>query len=263
MTAILLGCFGVVIGLYLLAAGVMVLRQRSLIYRPLPSPADPLAAGVPWMTPIRQAGHLLGWFAPPPAENAPVLVFFHGNRGTLARVAAKTAPWRHAGIGIFAATYRGYEGNPGRPSEQGLYADGRTVLDWLEKAGIPPARLILYGESLGTGVVTQLARERPVKGVVLESPFSSITDLAARRYPWLPCGWLLRDRFDSLGKIAGIAAPVMILHGALDRTVPLSHARKLVEAAPGARLVVLDKGDHLNIHDCGGTPPLLSFIKGL
>lgn len=248
---------------YLLIVGALVLWQRKLLYRPQPAPTDPRIAGAPWMTPIWRDEHLLGWFAPPPTGRAPVLVFFHGNRGTLARAAAKTAAWRAAGIGIFAATYRGYEGNPGYPNEAGLYADGRAVLDWLDGAGIPATRLILYGESLGTGVVTQLAGERTVLGVVLEAPFSSMIDVAAARYPWIPCRWLLRDRFDSLSKIGGIAAPLLILHGGTDRTIPIEHARKLAKAAPQSQLVVVDEANHLNLHERGGTPPLLAFIKAL
>lgn len=263
MLHILAWCLAAGLAAYLLAAGVMVARQRSLLYRTQPAPADPEAAGVSWMNPIHQDGKLLGWFAPPPGPDAPVLIFFHGNRGTLARVAVKTAPWREAGVGIFAATYRGYEGNPGQPCETGLYEDGRIVLDWLEAADIPAERIILYGESLGTGIATHLATERRFRGVVLEAPFSSITDIAAGRYPWLPCRWLLRDRFDSLAKIADITAPLMILHGALDQIVPLAHARRLVAAAPAARLVVVDDANHLNLHENGGTVPLLSFIKGL
>lgn len=263
MFPILVWCLSAAAVIYLLAAAALVLGQRRLLYRPMPARRDPEAAGASWMTPVCQAKKLLGWFAPPPEEDAPTLVFFHGNRGTLARAAAKTAAWRVEGIGIFVATYRGYEGNPGRPSEAGLYADGRAVLDWLAEAGIPASRIILYGESLGTGVVTQLAGERPFRAVVLESPFASITDIAARRYPWIPCRWLLRDRFDSLSKIGGIVAPLLILHGGADRTVPVEHARKLAEAAPKAQLVVLPEADHLNLHERGATPPLLAFLKGL
>ncbi|WP_158240805.1 alpha/beta hydrolase [Telmatospirillum siberiense] len=263
MLQILAWCLAASIAIYLLAVGIMVFRQRSLLYRPLPAPADPQSAGVTWMRRVERNGRLQGWFAPPPSPDAPILVFFHGNRGTLARVAAKTTPWRDAGVGVFAATYRGYEGNPGHPSEAGLYEDGRAALDWLSQAGFSAAQLILYGESLGTGIVTQLATERTCRGVILEAPFSSMTEIAAGRYPWLPCRWLLRDRFDNLSKIGDITVPLMILHGARDRTVPLVHARRLAAAAPEARLVVLEEADHLNLYESGGMAPLLSFIKDL
>ncbi|HXP95844.1 MAG TPA: alpha/beta hydrolase [Telmatospirillum sp.] len=253
----------VAIAAYLLVVAALAIAQRKLLYRPPPTSHAPQTAGITGMAAIYQNGALLGWYAPPPTENAPVLVFFHGNRGTLARVAAKTAPWRIAPIGIFAATYAGYEGNPGRPSETQLYADGRMVLDWLTRSGISKRRIILYGESLGTGIVTQLACEQAFLAIVLEAPFSSITDVAAVRYPWLPCRWLLRDRFDSLSKISRITSPLLILHGGADRTVPVEHARALVKAAPRTQLVIVAEAGHLNLHDKGATAPLLAFIDAL
>lgn len=263
MFSLIVWCFAAVVVTYLFVVVLLVLWQRKLLYRPLSAPREPAAAGASWMTPIRQENRLLGWFAPPPTNDAPVLVFFHGNRGTLARVAAKIAAWHLQDIGVFAATYRGYEGNPGRPSESGLYADARTVLAWLTETGIPTTRIILYGESLGTAVVTQMAGERTFRAIVLEAPFTSMTEVAAKRYPWIPCRWLLRDRFDSLSKIGNITVPLLILHGEADRTVPVEHARRLAEAAPETQLVVLSGANHLNLHEQGGTPPLLAFIKVL
>jgi hypothetical protein len=258
-----IGCLGLLITLYAVAVGILVLGQRRLLFRPKPPSPPPESAGAVWMTPVRQGKSLLGWYAPPSTETAPVLVFFHGNRGTLERVAAKTATWRQQGMGIFAATYRGYEGNPGLPSEEGLYEDGRAVLDWLAGTGISENRIILYGESLGSGIATQLANERRFRAVILEAPFSSITDIAAARYPWVPCRWLLRDRFDNLSRIGNIAAPMLILHGSKDSTVPTEHAHILAKAAPRARLVLISNANHLNLHDQGGTPPLLAFIEAL
>lgn len=263
VSSVIVASLAVAIAAYLLVVAVFVFGQRKLLYRPQSTSHPSWTAEISGMAPIYQNGKLLGCFAPPPTEHAPVLVFFHGNRGTLARVAAKTAPWQIANIGIFAATYSGYEGNPGRPSETQLYADGRMVLAWLMKNGISTRRIILYGESLGTGIVTQLASEQVFRAIVLEAPFSSITDIASARYPWIPCRWLLRDRFDSLSKIGRIATPMLILHGDADRTVPIEHARTLVKAAPWTQLVIVAEAGHLNLHEKGGTPPLLAFIDSL
>jgi fermentation-respiration switch protein FrsA (DUF1100 family) len=249
------------ISLYLLAITGLFFWQRKLLFRPSRTFGAPEETGIFGMVPVREDEKLLGWFAPPPSESAPVLVFFHGNRGTLARVARKIAAWQVPEIGIFAATYRGYEGNPGQPSEDGLYADGRAILGWLAKVGIPARRIILYGESLGTGIVTQLAIEQSFRAVALEAPFSSMIDIAAERYPVIPCRWLLLDRFDSLSKIGNIMAPLLILHGDADLTIPLAHARKLARAAPSAQLVVVAGATHLNLHERGGIPPLLAFIN--
>jgi fermentation-respiration switch protein FrsA (DUF1100 family) len=263
LATLLLAPFGAVLAGYVSLVAGMVAMQRRLLYRPLTGPADPAAAGTPWLAPVRKGDHLLGWYAPPPSPDAPVLVYFHGNRGTLGRVAVKTASWPAMGLGLFAATYRGFEGNAGSPDEAGLYTDGRAVLDWLAEQGVDSGKIILYGESLGSGVAVQLAVERDLAAIVLEAPFASIAQVAADRYPWTPAGRLVRDRFDSQGKIGRIKVPLLILHGDADQTIPLSHAQRLVKAAPQARLVVVPGANHLDLHDRGASEVFQAFIKSL
>lgn len=249
---------------YLSVVGALAVGQRRLIYRPTKDYAPPFAAGAPWMTEVRRGETLLGWYAPPPTPEAPVLVFFHGNSGTLARIAQKMAPWREWGIGLFAATYRGFECNRGRPHEAGLYADGRTALDWLEREGVEPARQILYGESLGTGIATHLAVERPVRALVLEAPYVSMPEVAAQHYPWTPARFLVRDRFDTLGKIAYVRSPMLILHGEADHTIPVDHSRRLAAAATAwARLEVLPGADHVDLYEHGAEEILGRFVGAL
>lgn len=245
---------------YLLVVFGLAALQRRLLYRPELGAADPASANAPWMQRIEAGDRLLGWYAPPPTGDGPVLVFFHGNRGTLARVAEKIASWRELNIGLFAATYRGYEGNSGKPDENGLYADARTVLDWLRDQGIPPERIILYGESLGSGVAAQMALERPAKAVILEAPYAGVADIAADRYPWTPARYLVRDRFDTLSKIGRITSPLLILHGDADRTIPVEHAHRLAVAAPSAHLVVVAGAHHLDLYERGAKDALESFI---
>jgi fermentation-respiration switch protein FrsA (DUF1100 family) len=256
----LLISFATLAFVYLSLVVGLAIMQRRLLYRPMPGPPDPASAGTPWMDPVVRDGRLLGWYAAPPAQDAPVLVFFHGNRGTLGRVANKMAPWRNLRIGLFAATYRGYEGNPGEPNERGLYMDGRATLDWLADMGTPAERIILYGESLGCGVAVQMAVERPIGAVVLEAPYVSMPDLASSRYPWTPAGWLIRDRFDSLAKIHLIAAPILILHGEADRTIPIDHGRRLADKALSARFVAVPGANHIDCHERGGATAFSAFI---
>lgn len=259
---------GQLAALALLAYGGVVLimgaLQRRFIYHPIEAPVDPAAAGLPWMRRVESEGRLLGWYCPPTTPGGGVVVFFHGNRGTVARIAHKAQPWRDHGLGIFAATYRGYEGNPGKPSEQGLYDDARTVLDWLARVeGIDRSQVILYGESLGTGVAAQMALEHPPHALILEAPYSSIARLAAERYPWLPCLWLIRDRFDTLSKIDQIDAPLLILHGDADRTIPLDHALRLTRKAPTACLEIIPGGAHIDLYERGATEKLWFFINNV
>jgi fermentation-respiration switch protein FrsA (DUF1100 family) len=249
---------------YLLPMSALAVFQRRLLYRPIIDSVEPTAAGAPWMEVIREKGRLLGWYAPPPTNQAPVLVFFHGNQGTLARVARKTTPWRDQGLGLFAATYRGFEGNSGWPDEMGLYDDGRAVLDWLDRRGIPAERVIVYGESLGTGIAVQMAVERPVRAVVLEAPYTSIPDVAAYHYPWTPTRLFVLDRFDTLSKIGGVKAPLLILHGSADRTIPVSHSRRLATAAHGrAHFVEIAEAGHVDLFEHGASPPLAAFLAAI
>src|SRR5690554_5555936 len=181
---------------------LMFLAQRSLIY--------PAAAIVPQLAdqalPALQAIEtepepgltLTHWYHPPAGPLEPLIVFFHGNGSDLANSMIKMRPFVDAGFGLLAAGYRGYSGNPGRPSEAGLTADARSVLDWATAEGYGRERLVYYGESLGTAVAVKLASERPPSALVLEAPPSSIADVAAAHYWYLPVRLLIRDPWDSL-----------------------------------------------------------------
>jgi hypothetical protein len=130
------------------------------------------------------------------------------------------------------AEYRGYGGNPGTPTERGLVADGAAALDFLDGEGIAANRLVIYGESLGSGVAVLLAAQREVAGLILEAPFTSVADVAQHHYSFMPASALVRDRFDSLARIGQVRAPILVLHGERDRVVPLRFGRALFDAAP-------------------------------
>jgi len=140
--------------------------------------------------------------------------------------------------------YRGYGGNPGRPSEAGLALDVRAARRFLvEEAGVPPERLVYYGESLGAAVVAELATEHPPAGLVLRSPFVDLAAVGERHYPFLPVRALLRDRFPTAEHVARVAAPVTVVWGSADAMVPAEQSRA-VAAAGHARTVVVDGADH-------------------
>lgn len=210
--------------------------QRKLIYFPDPRRPDLSTPGAERFAEVAFAAadglELLAWYAPPRDDDARVLAYFHGNGGSIALRAGKLAAYLEAGLGALLVEYRGYGGNPGRPSEPGLYADGDGALDWLEEQGIAPSRLVLYGESLGTGVAVELALHRRVGALVLEAPFTALADVGARAYPFLPVRALVRDRYESLAKIGRVGAPVMVIHGEADRIVPVEMGRALLAAAP-------------------------------
>ena len=162
---------------------------------------------------------------------------------------------------MLLAEYRGYGGNPGTPSEEGFYADGRAALDFLAAREVPAARIVLYGESLGTGVAVQLALERRVGAVVLEAPFTSAVDVGADIYPFLPVRLLARDRFDSIAKIAAIGAPLLVLHGEADKVVPVRFGRALLAAARQPKEGVFVPGaGHADLYQHGGAGIVLDFL---
>ena len=221
--------------IYLVVVALIYVVQRQLQYFPDRMMYTPTAAGVPEMSIARLTAAdgttLVAWFMEATTQSAPTIVYFHGNAGSIAGRGGHVQPWLEAGYGVLLLSYRGYGGSDGRPTETGLYADGRAAIAYVLNQGVPPSRIVLYGESLGTGVAVKMAVEHDVAAVVLEAPFTSATDVGARAYPVLPVGWMLKDRFESIRRIAEIGAPLLIIHGEADRTIPVSHGRKLLAAA--------------------------------
>lgn len=177
-----------------------------------------------------------------PAKARPVIVFFYGNAGTLSDFARIGEAFHGEGYGIVLASYRGYSGNPGSPSEDGLMRDARAVLAALP-AGHGP--VVLWGQSLGSGVAARMAAEGRAAALILQSPYTAVVDVAARLYPFIPVRWLMTDRFDTLSVADRIKVPVLIMSGTADRTVPFDMGETLAARFAGhATLVPFDGGGH-------------------
>lgn len=223
------------LGGYLLLMLAMFTFQRTLMYpasSDVPDPAVAAAGGFQVVTTATADGlRLTHWYKKPARPGAATVVLFHGNAGHLGHRASKFAFLLDQGFGLMLAGYRGYGGNPGRPNEADLTADGRVLLDWLEAEGLTADRLVLYGESLGSGLAVKLAAERPVAAVILEAPYTSIAAVAQRHYWYLPAYWLVRDRWESKPLIDKIGAPLLVLHGERDRVIPITFGRELLAAA--------------------------------
>jgi len=190
-----------------------------------------------------------------------VLVYLHGNAGSLAHRASKVWPYLDRGWGVLLVAWRGYSGNPGRPTEEGLYRDGRAAVGFLDRQGIAPNRIVLYGESLGSGVAVQLATERTPGALVLEAPFSSLVDAGAAHYPIFPVRWVVRDRFDSLAKIGAARAPVLVMHGERDQVVPVGLGRRLLDAAREPKQgVFVPQAGHNDLYDFGAAEAVIAFV---
>lgn len=220
--------------------------QRRLIY--LPSRGLPDAPeGVEAVSYTTEDGlDLEAWFVPAPDDRRGTVLAFPGNAGNrAARVALGTA-LAEEGYSTLLVDYRGYGGNAGSPSEEGLARDARAALAYLEsRAQVDTDRIAYFGESLGSGVAVQLAVEEPPSALILRSPFPSLADVGSVHYPVLPVSLLLRDRFDNGDKIAKVQAPILVIAGEDDRIVPTQLSRDLYELAEEPKeLVIIDGAGH-------------------
>ncbi len=239
--------------LYLAVCAAAFLFQRRLLYLPGPAPsATPASIGLEHGELLLRAadGTRLGaWWIPAPDAWAGALVT-HGNAGSIEHRLHIARAWHALGVDCLLLDYRGYGASEGSPHEQGLYLDAEAGYDELARRlaerGLGPERIVLHGESLGGAVAVELALRRAVGAVVIESAWSSLGELAARLYPFLPVRLLLRERFDTRAKVGSLSAPLLVLHGRRDEIVPFEHGERLAAAA-GAELVELS-----GTHNAGG-----------
>lgn len=231
-----------VLGLYLLATVLAGVFQRSLIYHPW-SDRPVTSSGFHEVALPLPEGNLLAWYRPAMAGKETV-VFFDGNAGSLSGAVRITSGLADAGYGLLLVSYPGYDGNPGHPSEQSLYAAGRAALAWLD--GHEIGRPVILGYSLGTGVATQMALEHRSQALILMAPFASMTRMATIYLPLLPTDLLLRDRYENSDKITALHTPLLIAQGDADRTIPIAEGRRLFDAAnQPKRFVIISGAGHL------------------
>lgn len=248
----------------LLAA--MYLFQRALQYFPDTTRTLPAQAGLGQAEEVTfqsdDGERLLAWYVPP-RDGKKLVLYFQGNAGGL-DLRADRFKWLTAdGTGLLALRYRGYGGSTGSPSEDGLIRDARAAYRFAS-ARVPENRIVLFGESLGTGVAIALGAEQPSAGVILDAPFTSAADVAASVYPFAPVRWLMKDPFHSDRRIGRITAPLLVLHGELDRIIPIRFAERLFALAnEPKRMVRFAQGGHVNLDGFGAPKPIKEFLAGL
>jgi len=236
--------------------------------RPVPGRWATLPEGAPMPAGSGELRPVVAQCGNPAADPGPAVLVCNGNGGDRSMRAALAAALSRMGLAVLLFDYRGYGGNPGVPSEEGLAADARAALAYLAgRPEVDPDRVVYFGESLGAAVALRLATERPPAALVLRSPFASLAEVGRHHYPVLPVSLLLRDRYDSAALAGRLASPLLVVAGARDRIVPLAHTRRLFAAAPRPkRLVVLDRADH-NDPDLLAGPRLVdelrSFLGGV
>jgi uncharacterized protein len=241
----------VVVGVVLaVLTGLLWGLQRRLVYLPDDGPVPAAATVLPGARDVvleTSDGLRLGaWFVPGRDAGAPAVLVANGNGGHRGLRAPLAAALARRGLAVLLFDYRGYGGNPGSPSEEGLARDVRAArAHLLEEAGVPPDRLLYLGESLGAAVVTELATEHPPAGLVLRSPFVDLAAVGAEHYPFLPVRALLRDRYPVAELVAAVRVPTTVVLGDSDSIVPPAQSRAVAAAAAGLhRLVEVPGADH-------------------
>ena len=238
--------------LYLGLAGWIYVRQDALVYHPTAEiPLTPADAG--WvfedLTLSTSDGvNINAWFVP--VENARgVVLFCHGNAGNIGHRLDSIRIFRDLGLSVLIFDYRGFGRSEGRPSEVGTYLDVRAAWDFLVgEKGVEPQRIVIFGRSLGGAVAAHLAaslgQEKTPGALILESAFTSLPDMAARLYPYLPVRWLAKYSYNSLGRISDVHAPVLVVHSPGDEIVPYAHGQALYAAAPEPKMFLEISGGH-------------------
>ncbi len=249
---------------YAALVALLYVAQRGLMYFPETRRTPPAEAGLPQASEETVATadgeQVVLWHVPPQPGEA-VIVYFHGNGGSLRYRADRFRALVASGLGLVALSYRGYGGSTGRPSESGLMHDAAATYDFAT-ARHASAPLFLWGESLGSGVAVPLAATRAVGGLILESPFTSAAAVAAAVYPFVPVRWLMWDQFRSDEQVGAVGAPVLVLHGARDRVVPIAFGEALFgRVRAPKRFVRFPDGGHNDLDAHGALRAARDFIE--
>ena len=260
----------IVIGILVIYISLLVLLfifQRNLMYHPEENnySGDKLEVEVEKVKILTSDGiNLQGWFHKKDLKRFKTIIYFHGNAGKLENRIHKLNHFKDMDVNFLIIAWRGFSGNKGKPSEKGLYIDANSAIKWLKKLGLAEKDIILYGESLGTGVATEIAQSNNYAGLILETPFTSMIEAAKNFYPYIPVSLLLKDKYDNQNKIKNINTPVLVMHGEVDQIVPFWMGKKIYEIANQPKYSHFTKfDDHMMEYDEKLLYALKTFVKSL
>jgi len=265
-SSFLIAASGSALGLYVSLLGVLYVLQRRLLYFPDNGRPDPSLVGVPGVAvehvATKDGLSLLAWYAPPNDPSGFVVLYLHGNGGNIAYRAERLRRFARAGWGTLLLEYRGYGGNPGTPTEEGLVQDAQAGLAALHRRGVASEQVLIWGESLGCGVAVRLASEHRVAALLLEAPYTSITALARRQFRFVPVGLLLKDRFDAISRIPAVRAPIFVMAGGRDTLIPPDVSRELFAAARKPKEFWLaPEAGHNDLGAAGAIEAAVAFVR--
>ena len=259
LSIIVLGYFALLISTYIF--------QRNLLYHPKINNyyGHQLSVAVE-KTIIKTQDNveILSWYHNKNLNSDKTLLFLHGNAGSLENRIEKLNHFGNMKLNFLIVAWRGFNGNKGKPTEKGLYEDARSAIKWLNSKGITEKSIIIYGESLGTGVAIEISQNKNFAGVILEAPFTSMTDVGKDKYPFLPVSLLLKDKYESDKKIKNVKSPILVMHGKVDNIVPLYMGKKIYKLANEPKhFFVQEYGDHMMDYDERLLNELKKFIQSL
>lgn len=262
--ASLLGLIGLIALVVVLGAPSV---ERKLMYLADPTYSKPEEAGLQGVREetleTADGEKIVIWYSPP-ADGHPTLLYLHGNAGTLADRAERISNYQELGRGVCIMSYRGYSGSTGRPSERANVSDAVMTYDALIDRGTMAEDIIAYGESIGSGIAVQLARQRSLAGIVLDAPYTSIVDVAELCYPYLPSRLLMRDRYETLQHLQHVDAPMLIIHGEADNVIPVEMGREVAANAVGpVEIITFQEAGHTDHHLYGSFEAINAWIDRL
>ena len=263
--SIALNSFLILLFLYIFVIIFLFFYQRKLLYHPSENnylDETSLNHNIEKKF-IQSENKLVSWYFEKNSDYKTIL-FFHGNAGKLDNRVYKLNELSKLEINYLIIAYRGFSGNEGKPTESGLYQDAKSAKIWLNNNGVKDKDIILYGESLGTAVAVDLASKHNFAGIILESPFTSMTRLAKKYYPIFPVKIILKDKFDSINKIQKINSPLLVMHGEEDTIVPFSMGVEIFEKSNTQKSKYFIKNDdHMMNFDQNLISEIQKFIKSL
>ena len=250
--------------IYIIFGFFLFIFQRRIVFNVIGIPQEPAYYGLNNIEIIKIITsddiELLGWFSKA-KSNKPTLIYLHGNSFDIGERAYRIQRYLNEGWGVLLFAWRGYSGNKGNPTENNLYKDAESALKWIEKnTYLQKSDLVIYGESLGTGVAVELGTRYLFKSIVLEAPFTSISDIAQKKYKIYPVKFFVLDKFDNYKKITKVFSPLLIISGMKDEVIPHSHSVKLFTKANDPKdCLFIGEAMHNNLYDFNIDKKVINF----
>lgn len=232
---------------YLALLLLLFIFQRNLIYYPQYGNYDASQIPDEFQEVIIKTSdkiRIKGWLHEKDFSNKKTVLYFHGNAGSINNRLYRIEEFSKMDVNFLIISYRGFSKNEGKPSESGLYDDAESAVAFLENLGVEKNNIVLYGESIGTGVAIEIAQNEGYAGLILEAPYTSIVDIAKKMYPIFPVSVLLRDRFESIDKINNLKSPLLIFHGLNDDLIPIEMGRELFNKASEPKAMIETEDSH-------------------